>query len=82
MTDLRGENMEYSMLSTTDKINMINERILNLEQLKFHNETLLLEHEAIGLFDEESVISINAQISMYTQQVSVLGQIKVSLEQE
>jgi hypothetical protein len=70
------------MLSTTDRINMINERILNLEQLKFHNETLLLEHEAIGLFDEESVVSLNAQISMYTQQVSVLGQIKTSIEQE
>jgi hypothetical protein len=74
--------MEYEMLSTTDRINMINERILNLEQLKFHNETLLLEHEAIGLFDEESVVSLNAQISMYTQQVSVLGQIKTSIEQE
>jgi hypothetical protein len=74
--------MEYEALSPSDRINMINERILNLEQLKFHNETLLLEHEAIGLFDEESVVSLNAQISMYTQQVSVLGQIKISIEQE
>jgi hypothetical protein len=74
--------MEYEALSPSDRINMINERILNLEQLKFHNETLLLEHEAIGLFDEESVVSLNAQISMYTQQVSVLGQIKASIEQE
>lgn len=70
------------MLSATDRINMINERILNLEQLKFHNETLLLEHEAIGLFDEEGVASLNAQISVYAQQVSALGQIKASLEQE
>ena len=74
--------MEYEMLSATDRINMINERILNLEQLKFHNETLLLEHEAIGLFDEEGVASLNAQISVYAQQVSALGQIKASLEQE
>ncbi len=74
--------MEYEALSPSDRITMINERIINLEQLKFHNETLLLEHEAIGLFDEESVASLNAQISMYTQQVSVLGQIKTSIEQE
>ena len=70
------------MLSTTDRISIINERIINLEQLKFHNETLLLEHEAIGLFNEEGIASLNAQISVYTQQISVLGQIKISIQQE
>jgi hypothetical protein len=74
--------MEYEMLSTTDRINIINERIINLEQLKFHNETLLLEHEVIGLFNEEGIASLNAQISMYAQQISVLGQIKISIQQE
>ena len=74
--------MEYEMLLPADKIKIINERILDIERHIFHVETLLLEHEALGLFDEEGVLSLNAQVSTYTQQISVLGQIKRSIEQE
>jgi hypothetical protein len=71
--------MEYELLLPEEKIKIINERILDLERHVFHNETLLLEHESIGLFDEESVVSMNTQNSMYTQQISALRQIKNSI---
>jgi hypothetical protein len=74
--------MEYEMLLPADKIKIINERILDIERHIFHVETLLLEHEELGLFDEEGILSLNAQVSTYTQQISVLGQIKRSIEQE
>jgi hypothetical protein len=68
--------MEYELLSSTDKVEIINQRILNLEKHIFHNELLLSEHESIGLFDEEGISALNMQISTYTQQISVLEQLK------
>jgi hypothetical protein len=68
--------MEYELLSYTDKVEIINERILNLEKHIFHNELLISEHESIGLFDEEGISALNMQISIYTQQISVLEQLK------
>jgi|LakMenE01Jun11ns_1017448.scaffolds.fasta_scaffold9742320_2 hypothetical protein len=73
--------MEYELLLPEEKIKIINERILDLERHIFHNETLLLENESIGLFDEESVVSMNTQNSRYTQQILVLGQIRDSINQ-
>ena len=71
--------MEYDLLSSTDKVEIINERILNLEKHIFHNELLLSEHESIGLFDEEGISALNMQISMYAQQISVLEQLKSNI---
>jgi len=71
--------MEYDLLSSTDKVEIINERILNLEKHVFHNELLLSEHESIGLFDEEGISALNMQISMYAQQISVLEQLKSNI---
>jgi hypothetical protein len=68
--------MEYELLSSADKVEIINERILNLEKHIFHNELLISEHESIGLFDEEGISALNMQISTYTQQISVLEQLK------
>jgi hypothetical protein len=68
--------MEYELLSSTDKVEIINQRILNLEKHIFHNELLISEHESIGLFDEEGISALNMQISTYTQQISVLEQLK------
>lgn len=71
--------MEYELLSSTDKVEIINERILNLEKHIFHNELLLSEHESIGLFDEEGISALNMQISTYAQQISVLEQLKSNI---
>jgi len=71
--------MEYELLSYTDKVEIINERILNLEKHIFHNELLISEHESIGLFDEEGISALNMQISIYTQQISVLEQLKSNI---
>jgi hypothetical protein len=71
--------MEYELLSYTDKVEIINERIINLEKHIFHNELLISEHESIGLFDEEGISALNMQISIYTQQISVLEQLKSNI---
>jgi hypothetical protein len=42
---------------------------------------LLSEHDTIGLFDEEGVSALNMQISVYTQQVYVLNQLKNGIDQ-
>jgi hypothetical protein len=73
--------MEYEILSYAEKIDIINQRILNLEKHIFHNEMLLSEHDTIGLFDEEGVSALNMQISVYTQQVYVLNQLKNGIDQ-
>lgn len=71
--------MEYEQLSSADKIDMINQRIFNLEKHIFHNEMLLSEHEDIGLFDEEGLEALNMQISTYTAQIAVLEGLKNSI---
>jgi hypothetical protein len=71
--------MEYELLSSTERVEIIDQRILNLEKHIFHNELLLSEHESIGLFDEEGISALNMQISMYAQQISVLEQLKSNI---
>lgn len=70
--------MEYEILSSTEQIDMIDQRILNLEKHIFHNEMLLAEHEDIGLFDEEGLEAINLQIATYSEQIVVLKNLKAS----
>lgn len=72
--------MEYELLSDTDKIDILNERMLNLEKHIFHNEVLLTEHESIGLFDQEGLESLNMQIATYTAQILVLEELKKDIQ--
>jgi hypothetical protein len=72
--------MEYELLSDKDKIDILNERMLNLEKHIFHNEVLLTEHESIGLFDEEGLTSLNMQIATYTAQIAVIEEIKSTIQ--
>ena len=71
--------MEYEKLSSADKVDIINQRIFNLEKHIFHNEMLLSEHVDIGLFDEEGLEALNMQIATYTAQISVLEGLKNSI---
>jgi hypothetical protein len=68
--------MEYEMLLSTEKIDMIDQRILNLEKHIFHNEMLLSEHDTVGLFDQEGLEALNMQISTYMQKILVLKELK------
>lgn len=72
--------MEYEMLSNQEKIEILNERMINFEKLIFHNEVLLIEHQSIGLFDEEGLTSLNMQIATYTAQIAVLEELKNSIQ--
>jgi hypothetical protein len=71
--------MEYEMLSSTERIEIIDQRILNLEKHIFHNEMLLSEHDSIGLFDEEGLDALRLQIDTYSEQIIVLKQLKNSI---
>jgi hypothetical protein len=71
--------MEYEMLSSTERIEIIDQRILNLEKHIFHNEMLLSEHDGIGLFDEEGLDALRLQIDTYSDQIVVLKQLKNSI---
>jgi hypothetical protein len=71
--------MEYEMLSSIERIEMIDQRILNLEKHIFHNEILLSEHDSIGLFDEEGLDALRLQIDTYSEQIVVLKQLKNSI---
>ena len=64
------------MLLSTEKIDMIDQRILNLEKHIFHNEMLLSEHDTVGLFDQEGLEALNMQISTYMQKILVLKELK------
>lgn len=68
--------MEYSLLSDIEKLIIINERIFNLEKHIFHFELLVQEGETTGSFDEDGLESLQSQIAAYTEQISVLKQIK------
>ena len=68
--------MEYEMLSPTERIEMIDQRILNLEKHVFHNQMLLSEHDSIGLFDEEGLEALRMQIDTYSEQILVLKDLK------
>jgi len=71
--------MEYEQLSHEGKIDMINDRILNLEKHIFHNEMLLAENNSIELFDAEGLESLGLQIATYEEQVSALKDLKNTL---
>lgn len=68
--------MEYSLLSDEEKISIINERIVNLEKHIFYLELLMQEGESTGSFDEEGLTSLQSQVMAYTEQISVLKQIR------
>lgn len=68
--------MEYSLLSDEEKISIINERIVNLEKHIFYLELLMQEGESTGSFDEEGLASLQSQVMAYTEQISVLKQIR------
>lgn len=72
--------MEYEMLSNLQKIEIINQRIVNYEQSIFYIEMLLAEHEDISLFDEESISSFNAQVAMYIDKISALNKLKQDIQ--
>lgn len=71
--------MEYEQLSDQNKIDIINERILNFEKHIFHNELLLAENGTIELFDNEGLEALNMQISTYTEQIDVLKGLRSTL---
>jgi hypothetical protein len=71
--------MEYEMISSIEKIEIINERITNLEKHIFHNEMLILEHENINIFDEEGLLAINMENNLYAQQILVLKTLRNSI---
>jgi len=68
--------MEYEQLSSAERVDMIDQRILNLEKHIFHNEMLLSEHDSIGIFDEEGLDALRMQIATYSEQIEVLNQLK------
>jgi hypothetical protein len=74
--------MEYKMLSNAHKIEIIDQKIFNYEQLIFHIDMLLAEHESTGLLDEESINSSNAQVVMYIDQISALNQLKQDIQND
>ena len=76
---IKGENMEYILLSNEEKINIVNERIINFEKNIFYLELLIQEGESTGSFDEEGIESLQSQIESYVEQISVLKQIRQDL---
>lgn len=72
--------MEYEQLSSADKIDMLNQRMFNLEKHIFHNEMLLAEHESITLFDEEGLEALNMQIATYSAQIAALEELKNGIQ--
>jgi hypothetical protein len=72
--------MEYELLSSIDKIDMINQRIFNLERHIFHNEMLLAEHDNVSLFDEQGLEALNIQIATYAAQIEALEYLKNGIQ--
>ena len=68
--------MEYILLSNEEKIDIVNQRIVNFEKNIFLLELLIQEGQSTGSFDEAGIEGLQSQITAYIEQISVLKQIR------